>query len=143
MWIWARDGKGRMKPKVLIIDDDAAVSQQLFWVLCDEYEVLTANDLASALLLAREHKPQISILDLCLPPVVSTIEIGLYILEQLRNNLPSSQILVVSSIANPEIQRHCLQKGAFAVFKKPLDVEKLLQAVHRCARKKPTSASEH
>ena len=37
------------KPKVLIVDDDVAITQQLFWTLCDEFEVMTANNLSSAI----------------------------------------------------------------------------------------------
>ena len=38
-----------MKPKVLIVDDEVAVTQQLFWTLCEEFEVMTANNLSSAI----------------------------------------------------------------------------------------------
>ena len=38
-----------MKTKVLIVDDDAAIRQQLYWSLIDDYDVMTAEDLPSAI----------------------------------------------------------------------------------------------
>lgn len=131
MWIWQKDGQGKVKPMVLIIDDDVAISQQLFWALCDDYEVLTAKDLISALSLADRYQPEIYVLDLCLPPIVHSPEVGLYILDYLRRKLPASKILIISSAASGEIQQRCVQNGATAVFKKPLDLELFLQTLRR------------
>ena len=50
-----------MKPRLLIVDDDVAVTQQLFWTLCDEYEVMTANDLQTAVRRATIYEPAVSI----------------------------------------------------------------------------------
>jgi len=44
-----------MKPRILIVDDDDAITQQLFWTLCDEYEVMTANDMPTAIRQCRSH----------------------------------------------------------------------------------------
>ncbi len=117
-----KDGQRQRRPKILIIDDDVAISQQLFWALCDDFEVLTARDLISALRLAERYEPEIYILDLCLPPII---------LGHLRQKLPASKILVVSSAANSETHQRCVQNGATAVFKKPLDLELFLQALRR------------
>ncbi len=34
-----------MKPRILIYDKDQAITRQLFWTLCEDYDVVTANDL--------------------------------------------------------------------------------------------------
>jgi len=57
-----------MKPRILIVDDDEAITQQLFWTLSDDYDVVTANDLPSAVRRVKVYEPAISILDLHLPP---------------------------------------------------------------------------
>ncbi len=69
-----------MKPTVLIVDDDEAITRQLFWTLCDDYEVMTANDLQSALRRATIYEPAVSILDLHLPPVIDSPEVGMRVL---------------------------------------------------------------
>src|ERR671933_163777 len=56
-----------MKTKVLIIDDDAAIRQQLYWSLIDDYDVMTAEDMPSAISASRSA-PHVSLLDLQLTP---------------------------------------------------------------------------
>lgn len=120
-----------MKPRVLIIDDDRAITQQLFWTLCDDYEVMTANDLQSAVRRATIYEPAVSILDLHLPPVLDTPEVGLKILEFIKNHFPHSKVLIISSGANAETQKACLEGGADGFLSKPFEIEHLLAAMRR------------
>lgn len=122
-----------MKPKVLIVDDDVAIAQQLFWTLCDDYEVMTANDLPSALRRATIYEPQVSILDLHLPPTLDSAEAGLKILEFIKNRLPQSKVLIVSSDATAEMQQACFAGGADGFLDKPFEIEQLLSTVRRYA----------
>ena len=120
-----------MKTKVLIVDDDAAVRQQLFWMLCDDYEVVTAHDLQSAMRGAMIYEPQIAILDLHLQPAADTPEVGLHILEYLKEHSPRSKVLVVSSDGAAGTRKACAQRGADGFLSKPFDVESLLSTVRR------------
>ena len=122
-----------MKPRVLIVDDDTAVRQQLFWTLCDEYEVMTANDLQSAVRRATIYEPDISIVDLYLPPVADAPEGGLRVLGYLKDRLPHSKVLIISSDADASIQEACLANGADEVLGKPFEIELLLAAMRRIA----------
>ena len=122
-----------MKPKVLIVDDDVAVTQQLFWTLCEEFEVMTANNLASAIRRATIYEPEIAILDLHLPPTLDAPDTGLRILEYVKAHLPTSKVFVVSSAATVEQQKDCIRRGADGFLSKPLDVEHLLSTVRRTA----------
>jgi DNA-binding response OmpR family regulator len=121
-----------MKPRLLIVDDDAAITQQLFWTLCDDYEVMIANDLQTAVRRATIYEPAVSILDLHLPPVLDTPEVGLRILEYIKGRCPASKVLVVSSAAD-DIEKTCLDSGADAVLSKPFDIEHLLAMLRRYA----------
>ena len=122
-----------MKPKVLIVDDDVAVTRQLFWMLCEEFEVLTAHDLQSAIRRATVYEPEVAILDLHLPPTVNTPATGLRILDYVKAHLPASKVFVTSSAAGPETQDDCIRQGADGFMSKPLDVELLLAAVRATA----------
>lgn len=122
-----------MKPKLLIVDDDVAVTQQLFWTLCDEFEVMTANNFASAIRRATIYEPEIAILDLHLPPTLDAPDTGLRVLEYVKAHLPSSKVFVVSSAASVETQKDCIRRGADGFLSKPLDVEHLLLTVRRTA----------
>jgi DNA-binding NarL/FixJ family response regulator len=113
-----------VKTKVLIIDDDAAIRQQLYWSLCDDYDVLTAADMPSAMRHATSYEPAVSLLDLHLPPSDST-HAGLRILEHIKTHCPHSKVFVVSSEDSAATQAACFAGGADGFLSKPLDVEQL------------------
>ncbi|HUQ32616.1 MAG TPA: response regulator [Pyrinomonadaceae bacterium] len=122
-----------MKPRILIVDDDAAITQQLFWTLCDEYDVMTANDLATAVRRATIYEPAVSILDLHLPPVLDSPEVGLRILGYLKDRLPHSKVLVISSAADEQMRVACFANGADEFLNKPFEIDQLLAVVRRIA----------
>lgn len=120
-----------MKPRILVVDDDEAITQQLYWTLCEEYDVVTANDMQTAIRRATFYKPDISILDLQLPPEANSPSIGFRILEFLKGHLPHSYVLIMSSHNGPEIRRKCYAAGADEFFDKPFEIEELLASICR------------
>ncbi|HSS20742.1 MAG TPA: response regulator [Pyrinomonadaceae bacterium] len=122
-----------MKPRILIVDDDEGITQQLFWTLSDDYEVMTANDLQSAIRRATIYQPDVSILDLHLPPEVESAEVGLRILEYLKTHLPDSKVLVITSAAGMSTRKACSAGGADEFLAKPFDTEQLLTTMRRMA----------
>jgi DNA-binding response OmpR family regulator len=81
-----------MKPRILIVDDDSTITQQLYWTLCDEYDVITANDMQTAIRRATFYKPDISILDLQMPPDKDSPTSGLRLLEYIKGHLSNSRV---------------------------------------------------
>ena len=122
-----------MKPRILIVDDDEAITQQLFWTLSDDYEVVTAIDLQSAVRRATIYEPAVSILDLHLPREAESPEVGLRILEYLKTHLPKSKVLVITSASGMETRNACYAVGADEFLDKPFDTEKLLATMRRMA----------
>ncbi|MGH9929625.1 MAG: response regulator [Pyrinomonadaceae bacterium] len=122
-----------MKPRILIVDDDEAITQQLFWTLSDDYEVVTANDLQSAVRRATIYEPAVSILDLYLPPEAESTEVGLRILEYLKTHLPDSKVVIITSAKGLETRNACYAVGADEFLNKPFDTEKLLATMRRMA----------
>lgn len=122
-----------MKPRVLIVDDDDAITQQLFWTLCDDYEVMTANDMPTAIRRATIYEPAVSIVDLHLPPAVESPAIGLRILEFIKTHVPAGKVLVVSSADGIETQKACYAAGADEFLDKPFETEALLASLRRMA----------
>jgi|ERR1051325_2084229 DNA-binding response OmpR family regulator len=120
-----------MKPRILIVDDDEAITQQLFWTLSDEYEVITANDMQSAVRRATVYEPEISILDLQLPPALGSPEVGLRILEYLKAHLPETKVLVMTAANSGEVRQACVEGGADEFVNKPFDTEALISTMRR------------
>ena len=120
-----------MKPRILIVDDDEAITQQLYWTLCEEYDVVTANDMPTAIRRATFYRPDISILDLELPPEKNSPSIGLRLLEFLKGHLPNSSVLIMSSHNSLEVRDQCASAGAEEFFDKPFEIEELLASICR------------
>ena len=120
-----------MKPRILIVDDDSQITQQLYWTLCDEYDVVTANDMQTAIRRATFYKPDISILDLQMPPERDSPAMGLRLIEYIKGHLPNAKVLIMSSNADPEVRKECLNEGADGFFAKPFELEDMLASICR------------
>ena len=119
-----------MRPRILIVDDDEAITQQLYWTLTDEYDVVTANDMSTAIRRATFYKPDISILDLQMPPDKDT-SAGMRLLEFLKDHLSHSKVLIMSSNSTADVQKSCLDAGADGFFAKPFAIEDMLASICR------------
>jgi DNA-binding response OmpR family regulator len=120
-----------MKRRILIVDDDTTITQQLYWTLCDEYDVVTANDMQTAIRRATFYKPDISILDLQMPPERDTPATGMRLLEFIKGHLSQSKVLIMSSNSTSEVRTACLNAGADGFFAKPFAIEDMLASICR------------
>jgi len=120
-----------MKPRILIVDDDDSITQQLYWTLCDEYEVMLANDLQTAIRRATIYEPSVSIVDLHLPPAVESPETGLRILEYIKGHVHEGKVVIISSVDSPEVIKACYDAGADDYLDKPFETEALLASLRR------------
>ena len=120
-----------MKARILIVDDDVAITQQLYWTLCDEYDVVTANDMQTAIRRATFYKPDISLLDLQMPPDKDSPKSGLRLLEYIKGHLSQSKVLIMSSNSEPPTRDACFAAGADGFFAKPFELEDMLASICR------------
>jgi CheY-like chemotaxis protein len=97
--------------------------------LCDEYDVVTANDLHTAIRRATFYKPDISILDLQMPPEKDSPAGGLQLLEYIKGHLSNSRVLIMSSNATTETRRACFAAGADGFFAKPFEIQDMLASI--------------
>ena len=116
------------RPVVLIVDDDPDIRRRIA-VLMDSagWSVREARDGETALLLAREHVPELILLDLALPRMS-----GIEVLRTLKSwNDQRTRVVVVSTYATflhlPDLQ---LADGA---VQKPFGANDLLAQVSRTA----------
>ena len=122
-----------MKPRILIVDDDESITKQLFWTLNEDYDVVTANDMQTALRRVTIYEPAVSILDLHLHPEVDSPEVGLRILEYIKSHFPDSKVLIMTSASGIEMRKACYAAGADEFLDKPFETEKLLTTLRRLA----------
>jgi DNA-binding NarL/FixJ family response regulator len=117
--------------RVLIADDQRVVRDGLSMLigLIEGVEVLaTAADGLEALELAREHRPDVVLMDLRMPRME-----GAEATRAIREELPATQILVLTTYADDESLFPALQAGARGYLTKDASAEEIEQAVRAVA----------
>src|SRR5437762_13472499 len=119
-------------PRVLIVDDEAAIRQSLKGVLADENYQCTAIDSGEACLteLARESY-EVVLLDIWLAGID-----GLATLSQIQDLPPGSRpaVIMISRHDNVDAAVNATKPGAFDFIEKPLTGEKDSVVVKKAGR---------
>jgi two-component system, response regulator, stage 0 sporulation protein F len=111
------------RPKVLVVDDDAAITATFENILGGEgYDVTATTDAREALELARRQPFDIALLDLVMPRMD-----GLEVLRRLRELIPECRIVILSAYIEPDREAEAARLGAVAILSKPPDLNKLLR----------------
>jgi two-component system NtrC family response regulator len=114
-----------MKPRLLIVDDDEEIRTQMKWALNQEYQVFLAEDRARAIDAFSEHRPQVVLLDLGLPPHPATPEEGLAALSEMIAQNQHAKIIIVSGQGEKTNALQAIGAGAYDFLTKPVQVEEL------------------
>ena len=114
-----------MSTTILVVDDEADVRTFIRAILIKSgYEVITANNGAEALKLARESQPALVVLDLMMPQQTGT---DFYRKLSKDKELSKTPIIVVSGLSG----RQLALKEPVAVFDKPVDPVDFIAAVKK------------
>lgn len=116
-----------MKPKILIVEDEATARKSMALLLTDEgYEVLQAEDGPQALTLTSRCEPDLMLLDIRLPGMD-----GLTILECLQTKQTDIAVLVMTADTTSSTAIRATQLGAFDYIAKPVHLDHLLVLIER------------
>lgn len=129
----ASDRMNNMGPKVLIVEDDPALSDVIEYNLSQaNFEVLAASDGRDGLQQALLHRPDLVILDLMLPVIG-----GLEVCRQLRANKTTQEMLILMLTAKFEEadQLEGFNHGADDYVTKPFSVKVLLERIKALLRR--------
>ncbi len=121
-----------MKPKILIIDDDEEIRTQMKWAVAADYEVSLAGDREEAIARFREHRPQVALLDLGLPPSPNDTGEGMATLAALLTMDRGAKIIIISGQSDRENAVRAIGAGAYDFLNKPIDAEQLRLLLQRC-----------
>jgi len=116
--------------KLLVVEDDPGLQSQLKWCFTD-YEVLVAEDRATALAQLRRHEPPVVLQDLGLPPDAEGVTEGFLALEETLALLPSTKVIVVTGHGDQENAVRAVGLGAYDFYQKPVDTDTLQLLVGR------------
>jgi two-component system nitrogen regulation response regulator GlnG len=126
--------------RILIVDDEPAIGWSLREILTDDrHDVLVAADIPSALASAREHAPDVILLDVRLGG-----HDGIDALPELRAAAGPVPVIVMTAFGDLTTAVRAVQAGAFDYLVKPFDLERVTQVVSRAAadRAVPPSPAE-
>jgi len=108
--------------KLLIVDDDLGIQKQLKWSFTD-YDVVLAEDRASAIAAVRRHEPKVVTLDLGLPPDASNASEGLAALKEILSLAPFTKVIVITGSDDRTHALQAIAMGAYDFYQKPVDPE--------------------
>ncbi|MCZ6581155.1 MAG: response regulator [Nitrospirae bacterium] len=116
-----------MKHKVLLVEDDKMTVKALSVRLkAKGYEVIVAFDAVMALAKAKEHRPDVVLLDIFLPGGN-----GLTVAEWLQDSTftTGTPLIFLTASQQPELREKAMALGAAAFFEKPFEFSDLLAAI--------------
>ncbi len=112
------------KGKILVVDDDRLVLATLTHGLAQAgYEVIDADNGDDAILLAREHRPELALLDIRMEGM-SGFDVAAYLREALQ-----TPFMFLSAFADEATVAKVKELGAVAYLVKPLDIHQIVPAV--------------
>lgn len=121
-----------MKPKILIIDDDEEIRTQMKWAVAADYDAALAGDRKQAIERFHEHRPQVVLLDLGLPPSPNDTSEGMATLAALLTLDRSAKVIIISGQSDRDNAVRAIGAGAYDFLSKPVDVEHLRLLLQRC-----------
>ena len=114
-----------MKPKLLIVDDDEEIRTQMKWALDGDYDIVLAEDRASAIETFRMVRPLVVLLDLCLPAHPGDLDEGLATLSELLALERLAKIIVIARQGEKSIELQAIGAGAYDFLIKPVDTDEV------------------
>jgi two-component system, NtrC family, response regulator len=121
-----------MKSKLLIVDDDEEIRTQLKWALAADYNILLAESRPEAVKIFSSDRPDVTMLDLGLPPRPNDPEEGLATLSELLAVNSVAKVVIVSGQGEKQNALRAVGAGAYDFLCKPVDIDELRHVLRRC-----------
>ncbi len=115
------------RPSILVVDDEVDTCRNLADILTDlDYEVATAHDGPSALVLVQQRHFDVALLDYKMPGMD-----GLTLYREIKKIRAGTVAIVVTAYAGGDTTEEALHAGAWQVMPKPVDFPRLLGLVNQ------------
>ena len=124
------------KGKILVVDDDRLVLATVTHGLAQAgYDVIDADNGDDAILLAREHRPDLALLDIRMEGK-SGFDVAAYLREYLH-----TPFMFLSAFSDEDTVRQVRELGAVAYLVKPLDIGQIVPTVEAAFARLPERVS--
>jgi DNA-binding NtrC family response regulator len=121
----------KMKPRILVIDDDEGIRKVLTRILVEKgYSVDSAETGSAAIQKANKKFYNIALIDIRLPDIS-----GVELLAKIKETKPKMRKIIITGYPTLQNAVEALNKGADAYIIKPLDIEKTLATIEEQLKK--------
>ena len=119
------------RERLLIVDDEESIRNQLRWGLDEEFEVFAAGSADDARRLLRSETPALVTLDVALKTPGRPDDEGLTLLDEIVDRYPHTKVVMVTADTNPENALIAIRRGAVDWYAKPIELEELRAILRR------------
>jgi DNA-binding NtrC family response regulator len=120
-----------MQRTVLVVDDNDINRLNLKLLLKDSYQVVEAGNLDMAEEMLSQHRVDLLVLDLALPPEPDNPEIGMRYLAEIREENPDLPVVVITGHDEHRLAVRARKAGALDFFGKPFDPDEVHDTIDR------------
>lgn len=113
-------------PKVLVVDDDETIRDTLYELLSESYVCQTAETAEKAVARLEADSYDVVLTDISMPGLS-----GLELLGHVRQNYPTTPVIIISGIGDQEHAQGLIRIGAFDFLLKPFSLEVVEKSVKR------------
>jgi two-component system response regulator (stage 0 sporulation protein F) len=126
----------RTEIDILVVDDQLGVRSLLTTVLGDiGYKVVTASNGDEGVLLAKELRPKLIIMDIKMP-----VKDGITALYEIKDQFPDIMVVMMTAYGEVETIEQIKKGGAVGFLLKPFDIESFIKYVNNLIRGKQEKA---
>jgi len=112
--------------EILVVDDDDVIRDTLSELLSNEYRCQTAATAEAALVKLRTGVFDVVLTDISMPGLS-----GLELLSRVRNEFPTTPVIIISGFSDQEHAQKLKSLGAFDYLLKPFRLEVVEKSVAR------------
>ena len=117
--------------KILVVDDDAIVVKSCKRILETEgFEVLTVPSADEALEIIKKYDFDLLLIDVKMPK-----HDGMFLMREIKKDLPEIPIIVMSGYPTPETVADVLKLGATQFIPKPFRPDELMKLIRQVLQK--------
>jgi len=128
----------RRKGTMLIVDDEEGPRQSLRVIFKDDYELLMANDGASAIEIAQKCKIDVAVCDIRMAGMS-----GIEVLERLKYVDPAIEVIMMTAFETTDTMRQALRLRACDYINKPFDISTMRAAVSNAMQRRTLESEIH
>ncbi len=119
------------REKLLVVDDEESIRNQLKWGLSEEFDVFEAASSAEAWKILRDDRPGLVTLDVALSGPGHSSDEGLTLLDEIVDQYPFTKVIMVTGNDNRDSALLAIRRGAVDWYAKPIELAELKTILRR------------